>query len=64
MWCEAKLFEPGINCVKLVDQTIEKTDEAQSSVNEFETYLSHQFWSFIKGKAVQNKDKETIFQTF
>ena len=59
-----KLLEPGRSCSKLVDQIIEKTNEDQSSVNEFATYLSRQFWSFIKGKAVQNKHKETTFNKF
>ena len=59
-----KLLEPGRSCSKLVDHIIEKTNEDQSSVNEFATYLSSQFWSFIKGKAVQNKHKETIFNKF
>ena len=59
-----KLFDPGISCGKLVVQIIEKNNEDQSSVNEFATYLSQQFWSFIKGKAVQNKDKETMFNKF
>ena len=26
--------------------------------------MSHQFWNLIKGKAVQNKDKETMFNRF
>ena len=59
-----KLFDPGISCGKLVDQIIEKSNEDQSSVNLFATYLSHQLWSIIKGKAVQNKDKETMFNKF
>ena len=59
-----QLLGPEISCSKLVDQIIEKTNENQSSVNEFATYLLHQFWSFIKGKAVQNKDKETMFNKF
>ena len=44
-----KLLEPGRSYSKLVDQIIEKTNEDQSSVNEFATYLSRQFRSFIKG---------------
>ena len=59
-----KLFESGISCGKLIDQITEKNNEDQSSVNEFATYLSHQLWSIIKGKAVQNKDKETMFNKF
>ena len=59
-----KLFGPGISCGKLVDRIIERKNEDQSSVNEFATYLSHQLWSIIKGKAVQNKDKETMFNKF
>ena len=58
------LFEPGRSCSKLVDKITGKTNEDQSCVNEFATYLSCQFWSFIKRKAVQNKDKETIFNKF
>ena len=59
-----KLFERGKTCGKLVDQIIEKNNEHQSSVNEFATYLSHQLWSITKGKPVQNKDKETMFNKF
>ena len=59
-----KLFGPGISCGKLVDRIIERKNEDRSSVNEFATYLSHQLWSIIKGKAVQNKDKETMFNKF
>ena len=59
-----KLFEHGVSCGRLVDQIIEKTNEDQVSVNDFATYLPHQFWSFIKAKAVQNKDKETMFNKF
>ena len=59
-----KLFEPGRSCSKLVDQITGKTNEDQSCVNEFATFLSRQFWSFIKRKTVQNKDKETIFNKF
>ena len=59
-----KLFESGISCGKLIDQITEKNNEDQSSVNEFATYLSHQLWSIIKGKAVQNKDKEKSLINF
>ena len=59
-----KLFEPGRSCSKLVDQITGKTNEDQSCVNEFAAFLSRQFWSFIKRKTVQNKDKETIFNKF
>ena len=59
-----KLFEPGISCCRLVDQIIEKTNEDQLSVNKFANYLPHQFWSFIKAKAVQNKDKKIMFNKF
>ena len=59
-----KLFEPGISCCRLVDQIIEKTNEDQLSVNKFANYLPHQFWSFIKAKAVQNKDKKIVFNKF
>ena len=58
------MFKAGISCGKLVDQIIEKTKDDQSSVNEFATYLSHQFWILIKGKTVQNKDKESMFNKF
>ena len=59
-----KLFEPGISCCRLVDQIIEKTNEDQLSVNKFANYLPHQFWSFIKAKAVQNKGKKIMFNKF
>ena len=59
-----KLFEPRISCGKLIDQIIVKNNEDQSSDNEFVTYLSHLFWPFIKGKAIQNKDKEAMFNKF
>ena len=59
-----KLFEPGRSCSKLVDQITGKTNEDQSCVNEFAAFLSRQFWSFIKRKTVQNKDKQTIFNKF
>ena len=59
-----KLFKPGISCCRLVDQIIEKTNEDQLSVNKFANYLPHQFWSFIKAKAVQNKDKKIMFNKF
>ena len=59
-----KLFGPGISCGKLVDRIIERKNEDRSSVNEFATYLSHQLWSIIKGKAVHNKDKEKCLINF
>ena len=58
------LFEPGISCGRLVDQIIGKTNEDQLSVNEFANYLPHQFWSFIKAKAAQKKDKEIMHNKF
>ena len=59
-----KLFGPGISCGKSVDRIIERKNEDKSSVNEFATYLSHKLWSIIKGKAVQNKDKEKCLINF
>ena len=55
------LLEAGIG--KLFDQITEKTNEDQSCVNELATCLSHQFWS-LKGKAVQDKDKETMLNRY